>query len=47
VKHQAARGKAVRWVASSPELIRGGQLLGIAGLLGLPDSTSGSDARGN
>jgi phospholipid transport system transporter-binding protein len=47
VKHQASRGKAVQWVASSPELIRGSQLLGIAGLLGLPESTSGSEARGN
>jgi len=47
VKHQASRGKSVRWLASSPELIRGSQLLGIAGILGLPESTSGSDARGN
>jgi anti-anti-sigma regulatory factor len=46
-KHQASRGKALRWSAVSPELTRGSQLLGLAALLGLPESNSGSDARGD
>jgi len=47
VKHQAGRGKRVQWSGASPELVRGSQLLGLAGMLALPESTCGSDARGN
>jgi len=46
-RHQAGRGKALRWSAVSPELIRGSQLLGLATALGIPESNSGGDARGN
>jgi anti-anti-sigma regulatory factor len=47
VKHQAGRGKRVQWTGASPDLVRGSQLLGIAGLLALPESTAGSDPSGN
>jgi anti-anti-sigma regulatory factor len=47
VKHQAGRGKPVRWSAVSDELARGSRLLGLAAQLGIPDATSGGDARGN
>jgi anti-anti-sigma regulatory factor len=45
-RHQAGRGKPLRWTAVSPELTRGSRLLGLGTLLGLPDSDSGS-SRGN
>jgi phospholipid transport system transporter-binding protein len=47
VKHQASRGKRVQWSGASPELVRGAQLLGIYGMLALPGSNGGSEARGN
>lgn len=47
VRHQAGRGKPVRWSATSPELVRGSQLLGIDGMLGLPAANTGSETRGN
>jgi len=37
VKHQAGRGKRVQWTGASPDLVRGSQLLGIAGMLALPE----------
>ena len=46
-RHQATRGKSVKWSAVSPELSRGSQLLGLDSLLGIPDTTCGSDNRGN
>ena len=46
-RHQATRGKTVKWTAVSQELSRGSQLLGLNALLGLPDTTSGSEHRGN
>ncbi len=42
-KYQATRGKPVLWTAASPELLRCSQLLGLAGLLGLAESSSGSN----
>lgn len=46
-RHHANRGRPVKWTAVSPELRRGGQLLGLSALLGLPDLASGSEIRGN
>ena len=46
-RHQATRGKSVKWTAVSAELGRGSQLLGLNSLLGLPDTNCGSDNRGN
>jgi anti-anti-sigma regulatory factor len=46
-KHQASLGKSLKWTAASPELVRGSQLLGLAGMLGLPDPDGGGDALGN
>lgn len=46
-RHQATRGKSVKWTAVSTELSRGSQLLGLDALLGLPDTTCGSEHRGN
>lgn len=37
-KYQGTRGKPVLWVAASPELLRSSQLLGLAGMLGLPET---------
>jgi anti-anti-sigma regulatory factor len=47
VKHQASRGKPVRWAAVSAELSRGSQLLGLNDLLGLAQTDNGSESRGN
>ena len=47
VRHQASRGKSVRWTAASPELLRGSQVLGLGDLLGLSDMSTGSSASGN
>lgn len=44
-KHQASRGKPVRWTAASSELTRGSQALGLSDLLGLPQSDNGSESR--
>jgi anti-anti-sigma regulatory factor len=46
-KHQASRGKPVRWTAASAELTRGSQLLGLDDLLGLAQADNGSESRGN
>ena len=46
-KHQASRGKPVRWTAASAELTRGSQLLGLDDLLGLAQTDNGSESRGN
>jgi anti-anti-sigma regulatory factor len=46
-KHQASRGKPVRWAAVSAELSRGSQLLGLDDLLGLAQTDNGSESRGN
>jgi anti-anti-sigma regulatory factor len=46
-KQQMARGKVLHWTAVSPELLRGSQLLGLAGMLGFEVPPNGSSARGN
>ena len=46
-KHQASRGKPVRWTAASAELTRGSQLLGLNDLLGFAQTDNGSESRGN
>ncbi len=45
-RHQAGRGKPLRWTAVSPELLRGSRLLGIDSLLGISEPIGG-DARGH
>jgi anti-anti-sigma regulatory factor len=45
-KYHAARGKPLKWTAASPELVRGSQLLGFSGTLGLPESGGGGDSLG-
>lgn len=46
-EHHMARGKTLRWTGVSPELARGGELLGIAALLGLPGSAADGEAHGD
>ena len=47
-RHQAGRGKSLRWTAVSPELMRGSRLLGLDALLGLAGmQAAGATSRGN
>jgi anti-anti-sigma regulatory factor len=46
-QHQARRGKTLRWSEVSPELMRSSKLLGLAAALGIGESNTGSDTRGN